>query len=170
MNWFVDLFSEDKTIQAFANLFGLIAGIVVLWTLSKFLWVFFLSLYRNNLAVAWRRLKNQDIKFAISSAQDIHLYLSRIALYLFSIIVSCTGLLTTVISANTRNSLNVRERFADQSLFSDFEHYRKFTEVFERSGSISLMILFLLSAFMFMTHVRQVRHLRYRWRRRKSNI
>ena len=166
MNWAINFFSEDKTIEALANFFGLVAGLFVIWSFGKFSWHFSIDVYNNNVIVAWKRIKRQMAKHAISSATDLYLLSTRLALMGMGILVACTGILITSISLATRSEVRLKERFSEQKIFTDLESYKGVIAGFEGLSSALLMIGLLFILFMFRNTVRNVQRLRKRWRRR----
>ena len=67
------LLAKNETVQAFANLFGIIAGLVLLWTVGRFAWRFTRDVYRTSVRTALRRRLFKAYREAVLSATDIHL-------------------------------------------------------------------------------------------------
>ena len=71
------LFAKNETIQAFANLFGILGGLLLLWTVARWTYRFCADAYETSVKRAIRRNHFRSYRQAVLSATDQYLFIGH---------------------------------------------------------------------------------------------
>jgi hypothetical protein len=166
MNAPIQFLSDNQSIRALANAFGIVAGIVIVWKGGGLAVRFVRDTLSENVRIAMMRFRNRRYRIYLRSASDIHYFLSRVTIVLTGMIIAATGFLLISITRILNSPSMLAERFKHQNLFDSFSEYRDFTGWLDAFSSTMIMLMFFISFWMTMDLSRNVGRIRRKWRRR----
>ncbi|UAK24166.1 hypothetical protein [Sphingomonas nostoxanthinifaciens] len=154
------LFAKNTLIQAAANAFALISGIVLIAVSLRAVWNFCANAYHTSIKVAYERTKFQLARRSIQCANDINLYAAYLAMAACLFALSIAGALIGI--------LGQFDPFADAHVFG--HKYFKIM-MLARFINLTFALLFLSGSFVSAQAVRtlsiNVIRMRKKYRKRK---
>ena len=165
MNRIIEVFAESQFITAIANLFGVIAGIIILWKLGKFAYLFGKNTYRKNILYAVKIFRNRHARLSLRCASDIYIYTSLIMNFIILVIYCLAGMIMIIFSNIFKDtSITSKEVLLDYGL-----KHSEFSGIFGAFQSFAILIFVILLSISSMPIGRlalNVRKIRIRWRKR----
>jgi hypothetical protein len=166
MDQLIQIFSANKIIVAAANLFGIIAGLFLIWKIISAITRFSIDIYNSDIRIAIHRHRKRMVKTSFLCAVDIYYYLSFLFSRLIIMIVLSFGMMISAITENDSVNSRLLETYLEQNLISDFDLYVTVSKSVHRFYLFTYLILFAYMVLRTQNVTLNVRRLRMRWRRR----
>lgn len=166
MDELVKFLADDGYVRAFANIFGIIAGIVIVYKGGKYLFRFLGDAVTSSIKTAYVRLSNRLARNYIRAAEDIFILVIQLSIIQACILISVAGLIVANLTDHTGSPERMRQMFAEQSLFSSYETYQYFQEFAVGFSNLGMMASAIISVLLLISFTDNVLLLRRRWRQR----
>lgn len=166
MDEIINFLSDDGYVRAFANIFGIVAGLLILFKGITWSYRFAIDTFASNLRTAIFKLNFRFARMYISSARDLFIMITRVVLLQSAITISVAGLIIVKISSESASDEKLKAMFEDQYIFSDFDSYLFFQDIVSGLGSAGMMAGLMVSTLFVALFADNVRSIRVRWRQR----
>lgn len=158
--------ADDGYVRAFANIFGIIAGLIIVYKGGAYVLKFLTDVVTSSIKTAYVRLRNRFARNYIYASEDIFLLAIHLSMIQAALIFSVAGLIVVNVNDRTGSPERLRQMFAEQNIVGNYETYQSLQEFVVGFSNLGMMASALISTQLLIYFAGGVRRVRRRWRRR----